>query len=63
MKCAPIAEARRLANETGADKLLILAVDGNGFTTSGKTKAQCAAMRRWAESRAVNIALSMEEAK
>lgn len=64
MKCVPIPEARRLANETGAEKLVIIAVDGKGnysFTTFGKTKAQCSAMREWAESNAQNVALSMDE--
>ena len=64
MKCVSISEARRLANETSAEKLLILAVDGKGnfaFTTFGKTKAQCSAMREWAESNAPNVALLMDE--
>lgn len=63
MKCVPIPEARRLANETGAEKLMVIAVDGKGnysFTTFGKTKAQCAAMRDWAESNAPDVALSMD---
>jgi len=65
MKCVSIPEARRLANEHGMSKLLILGIDDNGnfaFTTYGKTKAQCNAMRRWAETHAPGIGVMMDEA-
>ena len=62
MKCVPIPEAKRLANETGATRLLILGIDDHGnfaFTTFGRTKAQCDAMRIWADSHVPGIGLMM----
>lgn len=64
MRCAEISEARRLADKIGAEKLIILAIDGNGqfaFTTFGKTKAMCREMARWADDRAPYIAQEMNE--
>ena len=63
MDCVPIPEARRLARETGATRLLILGIDDHGnfaFTTFGRTRAQCAAMGRWADRAAPSIALMMK---
>ena len=65
MKCVPIPEARRLANESGATRLMILSIDDEGnyaFTTFGRTKAQCAALGSWADEHAVDIALRMARA-
>jgi hypothetical protein len=62
MKNVSIPECRRLANETGATRMLILGVDDEGnyaFTTFGRTKAQCKAMAEWADREAVDVALSM----
>ena len=62
MKCVPIPEARRLANEFGATRLMILSIDDEGnyaFTTFGRTKAQCAALGSWADRNAADIALRM----
>lgn len=64
LKCVPIPEARRLAKEHGMKRLLILAVDGDGnfaFTTYGETKADCAAIARWADARAPWIAQEMAD--
>lgn len=64
MKCVPISEAKRLANETGATKLLILGIDDEGnfaFTTYGKTKAQCQALAKWADRRAPYIGMEMRD--
>jgi hypothetical protein len=62
MKNVAIPEAQRLANETGATRLMILAVDDDGnyaFTTFGRTKLQCKRMAAWAELHAPDIALMM----
>jgi hypothetical protein len=64
MKCVSIPEARRLANATGATRLMILGIDDAGnfaLTTYGRTKSQCEALRKWADRNAPDIALSMEE--
>lgn len=64
LKCVSIPAARRLANEHGMSKLIILGIDGRGnfaFTTFGRTKAMCDAMRRWADMKAPGIALMMDE--
>jgi len=66
MKCVPIQEAKRLANEHGMSKLLILGIDDSGnfaFTTFGRTKAQCDAMRIWAERHAPGIGVMMDQAE
>ena len=63
MKCVPIPEAKRLANESGATRLLILGIDDRGnfaFTTFGRTKAQCDAMRAWADERVPQFGLLMD---
>lgn len=60
MKPVPIPEARRLANEAGATRLMILSLDDEGtysFTTYGRTKAQCKALGKWADNNATEIAL------
>jgi len=47
-----IHEARRLAKEAGADRLVIFYVteDGKyGVTSYGRTKSLCAATRRWVD--------------
>jgi hypothetical protein len=65
MKCVSIAEARRLANETGATRLLILSINDEGdfaFTTFGRTKGQCKALADWADRTAVEIAMQMDAA-
>lgn len=65
LKCVSIPEARRLANEHGMSKLLIVGIDEHenvAFTTYGKTKDMCDAMRRWADKNAPYIALEMHEA-
>lgn len=65
LKPVPIPEARRLANEHGASRLLILGVDDHGnfaFTTFGRTKKQCSAMRLWAEMAVPGIGVSMDDA-
>lgn len=65
MKNVPIPECRRLANETGATRMLILSVDDDGnyaFTTFGRTKAQCKAMADWADREAVGIAMDFPDA-
>ncbi len=65
MKSVSIAEARRLANEAGATRLLIVCLDDDGafsFTTFGKTRAQCQALKEWAECKAVSVAVSMDDA-
>lgn len=62
MKSVPIPEARRIANDADATRLLILSIDDDGnysFTTFGRTKAQCRAMGAWADENAVDIALRM----
>ena len=64
MKCVPIPEARRLANETGATRLLILGIDDKGnfaFTTFGRSETQCEAMKAWADHRVPQIGLLMEK--
>ena len=64
LTCVPIPEARRLANETGATRLLILGIDDKGnfaFTTFGRTKAQCEAMKEWADHRVPQIGLLMKK--
>jgi hypothetical protein len=63
MKLIPIPTARSLANDAGATRLLILAIDDNGnftFTTFGRTKAQCAALAKWADERAPYIGAEMD---
>jgi hypothetical protein len=62
MKNVSISECRRLANETDATRMLIIAVDDDGnyaFTTFGKTKAQCRAMAEWADREGIKIAMDM----
>lgn len=62
MKPVPIPEARRLANETGATRLMVISIDDEGryaFTTFGRTKAQCRAMASWADENAMDIAMTM----
>lgn len=64
MKPVPIPDARRLANETGATRLLIVGIDDDGsyaFTTFGRTKAQCRALAAWADQNAEQIAWRMSE--
>lgn len=65
MKPVPIPEARRLANEAGATRLMVVAVDDDGnfaFTTFGRTKAQCKALAAWADKNALDIAIRMDAA-
>lgn len=65
LKCVPIPEARRMANEHGATRLLILGIDDKGnfaFTTFGRTKAQCDAMRIWADRHVPGIGKMMNDA-
>lgn len=65
LKCVPIPEARRLANEHGATRFMIIAIDDDGhfaYTTFGRTKAQCAALKEWAEAHAVGIGIAMDQA-
>jgi len=64
MTCVPIAEAKRLATDTGATRLLILGIDDKGnfaFTTFGRTKAQCEAMKAWADHRVPQIGTLMKK--
>lgn len=64
MKPVPIPEAKRLAKESGATRLLILGIDDNenfAFTTYGSTKAQCEAMKAWADERVPQIGLLMHK--
>jgi hypothetical protein len=64
MKPVPIPTARKLATETGATRLVILGIDDNGvyaYTTFGKTKAQCDALRIWADRHLVEIGMDMHE--
>lgn len=65
MKLIPIPEARRLAKECGAQRLLIVASDGEQFTftTYGKTKADCSALAEWADRRAPYVAGEMMDAE
>jgi len=61
----PIAEAKRLANQHGATRMIILSINDAGdfaFTTFGRTKAQCKALAAWAEGRAPYIAQDMDDA-
>lgn len=65
MKPVPIPQARQLANDYGMTRLLILGIDDNGnfaFTTYGRTKADCDALRRWADSHVPGIGLMMDKA-
>ena len=65
LKNVSIAEAKRLANDTGATRLLILGIDDRGnyaFTTFGRTKAQCKAMQEWAGAQAPFIGMTMDKA-
>ena len=53
MKAISINTARVLGNQSEAQRLAILAIDDDyrySVTTWGKTRADCRAMRRWAES-------------
>jgi len=66
MKCVSIPQARQLANDHGMTRLLILGIDDNGnfaFTTFGRTKAQCDAMRRWADTHVPGIGVMMDKAR
>jgi hypothetical protein len=62
MKPVAIEEAKRLANECGFTRLLILGIDDNdnfAFTTFGRSKKQCQAMKEWADHRVPQIGLLM----
>lgn len=52
MKGVPIDAARRLGAETSARRVVIISVDGDDFciTTWGKTREECRALAKWAES-------------
>jgi hypothetical protein len=60
MKPVAISDARRLANATGATRLLVVSIDDAGnyaFTTFGRTKAQCRALAEWADENAMHVSL------
>lgn len=64
MKPVPIPEARRLANATGATRLMVISLDDAGnyaFTTFGRTKAQCRALADWADENAMHVAYRMAQ--
>ena len=52
MTASPINAARQIGAQSEARRVVIIALDGEGFaiTTWGKTKAECQALGRWAES-------------
>jgi len=65
MKSIPISTARRLAQEHGATRLVILAL-GNGtfnWTSYGATSSDCRAMRGLAEREGEAWAIEMNEAR
>ena len=56
-------DARSLANEHGATRLLIFAMDDDGnyaCTTAGKTRRRCDALRRWVERHGEDVAMSID---
>jgi len=60
----PISEAKRLANQHGATRLIILSINDDGdfaFTTFGRTRAQCKALAAWADRRAPYIGQEMDD--
>ena len=60
----PILEAKRLANQHGATRLMIISINDDGdyaFTTFGRTKAQCKALATWANRRAPHIGQEMDD--
>lgn len=65
MKPVAISAAEKLAKSAGATRLLIVAINDTedyAFTTYGATRADCAAMKAWAEREAVEIAVGMNNA-
>jgi hypothetical protein len=65
MKPAKLTDARRLCDEMGASRLMVIAVDNAGnfaFTTWASTKEDCPVLARWADAKAVDIAVDMWEA-
>ncbi len=62
-----ISEARDLGRGHGIDRLVIFAVSNDGkvaFTTYGKDRATCQALKRWAEHpMAGNVALDILQAE
>ncbi len=52
MRAVPIAAARRLGQESGARRIVVIAVSGDDYciTTWGQTRRECAALAAWAES-------------
>lgn len=65
LKCVSISQARQLANDHGMTRLLILGIDDRGnyaFTTFGRTKKQCDAMRIWADRTVPGLGRMMNDA-
>jgi hypothetical protein len=63
MKPVPIPEARRIANNADADRVLIIYISDAGewgFTTYARTKKQCAALGKWADENALDIVMAMD---
>lgn len=65
MKPVSISQARQVATDHNMTRLLVLGIDGHGnfaFTTYGRTKADCDAMRRWADFYVPGIGVMMDSA-
>jgi hypothetical protein len=63
MKRVPIPEARRLADNAGATRILIVYVNDAGewgFTTHARTEEQRAALGKWAHETALDIVMAMD---
>lgn len=66
MRAVLISTARELGKRHGAKRLVVIAIDGAdyGITTWGETRAECQALRRWAESaKAVQVVAAIAGAK
>lgn len=65
MKPIPIKAARTLGQESGAQRIVIFALKSGAYniTTWGKTRRDCEALRRWAETdRAEEVVQSVADA-
>lgn len=66
MKPAPIKEAERIGKAAGADRVAVLMLDDSGtyaWTTWGRSRADCEALKRWGAIHAEGVLIGMNDAK
>lgn len=64
MKVTPIKDAERIGTAADAVRVAILTLDNNGryaWTTWGRSRADCQAMKRWGEANAEAVLWQINE--